>query len=338
MEFRAEDEPIEVARLEFSAAGTFSSMDRLELYRAGEPEAFAHATMNACEDSRAIKTTYCALMESQQLVIPEGEQVTVRIRPRMDSDEEGAEYDSFHIYFLNGPSTDENGKQWGPQARGAISSNSLEYDTNGTPDKGEMILEDVSGNINDVIFAKIISIENANADADGSAVPIGTNNRIAEFKFTATENQNTRYGYNKVALEDIIFNVESSNVSFSGGSFAIHNKNDSIQKIECADTNTVDDFFVTCTGADNTAVDLEIGSGESVTLVLEANILHNQVSSIEESSLQVSITDFSDRSLDALSPTGSHIKWSDSLDEITEMHFFWIEHDEPVVKSTLYQS
>lgn len=361
VELRAEGEPVDVARLVVSdlVGDAETVVARLKLYRAGESAPFASATADVCntifDASRPHpEHSFCAVMENQQLVIGEGEYVDVLVRPQMRSDEEGAVSGSGgETRFAILPPFDyaTPGEPAGAttnttvSARGVESNDILLINDGDDREDGEIVVgrtsmgpdQQIEGFVNDTVLAKVVSIENVNPDPDGANVPIGTNKRIAEFRFTAATNENTRNGRNKVKLDGIIFTVDSTNVELNDA-FDLYNKNDQSQQIRCTPTALQDNFLVECRRADNTSVGLSMDSGESVTLVLEANITNNQVDSTQGSSLQVSITDFSDRAL-ATFGTGageSHVRWSDTLGEPSESFFQWIEYPQERVSSTLY--
>ena len=112
--------------------------------------------------------------------------------------------------------------------------------------------------------------------------------------------------------------------------FRLYNKTDQSQKMDCGTAGPsggAAPTSVICQSNFNPAVDLEMDSGDSITLVLEANITDNQVDSANESSLQVSISDFADRS------RAGSIVWTDG-----EATFEWIEYGETTIHSTAYTS
>ena len=359
LELRAEDEPIDVTRLAFTNLGPGTgNINRLRLYREGESTAFATATADNCDNisTQFPGNSFCAVMESQQLVIPAGERADVLVRPDLLSDEYGV---------VNGPGGEiqivllkptDYGTPGTPAsttglstvcARGFNSSNVLNFNNNDFEQDNEIIVgrstpgpdEEIRGNENDTVLAKIVSIEDVNPDADGTQVPQGTNKRLAEFKYTAATNQNTSGGRNKATIRNIIFTVSSNNVVFAADSFDMYNKNDQTQQIHCTQSATSGTIYVECSGDNNELVDLEMDSGESVTLVLQADITDNQVSSTQGSAVSVSITNFSDRSIAGSygpSPSQSHIEWSDSyLDSPVQM-FRWIEYGQTQISSTSY--
>lgn len=338
LELRAEGEPIDVMRLVFTNSSPYTTLEltdsisRLHLYRDGESTAFAYATVGNCIGITGIpENSFCAVMESQQLVVEDngGGSVDVLVRPEIKSDEFGAENTAkgaIRLIFDASLSATV-------QARGSDSSEVLQ-ENNGDPNATSIV-----GNPNNIVFAKIASIEDVNPDVNGSNVPVGLNKTIAEFKFTAANNNNTMNGRNKASINGIVFNVASSNVEFTADSFDLFNKNNPTQEISCTSTSLEDSFLVECNSTDNTAVDLEMDSGDSITLVLEADITNNQVNFAQGSSLQVAINDFSDRmkTTFGIASGQSHIIWSDSANDPFPVHFQWIEYGETSISSTSYQ-
>lgn len=346
--FRAESEPIDVTRIVFTdLSGTLRpSIDRLELFLPGATTRFATATIGGCAGSPS--NAYCASMESQQFVVPEGQTVEVLVQPRMKTDEDGAVSGEVIQLQVAGDTA--------VRARGISSANTLSVNDGDALAEGEVFigaatpLPNVSivGRPNDTVLAKIIAIENVNPAADGSNVPVGTNKTIAEFKFTAATNQNTLNGRNKASLSGVIFNIASANVSFTAANFDLYNKNDQTQQIRCTSYdgngngtvvgNGSGSFFVLCKQAANTSVDLEVDSDEALTLALEADIITNQINPINGSALTVVLSNFADRRKTIFRNTGndSHISWSDSLYDATVTLFRWIENSETEIASTSY--
>ncbi|MEK7218985.1 MAG: NBR1-Ig-like domain-containing protein, partial [Patescibacteria group bacterium] len=93
LNFRAEHEPVDVTNLQITNSGsTASAVERLELFQAGQTSSFGIATTSGCgtDDVPEEGTTFCASMQSQQLLIPRGGEVTVLVKPRLKNDEAGA--------------------------------------------------------------------------------------------------------------------------------------------------------------------------------------------------------------------------------------------------------
>lgn len=348
--FQAEWESIDVTDIVLTdTSGTLRpSISRLELFLPTETTPFAFATIDGClGHPENPLNAYCANMESRQLVIPKGQTVGVLMFARMKTDEQGAISTEIIQLKLTGDSA--------ALARGVSSANTLAVNDGDASAEGEVFIgtsvpqanAPITGKPNDTVLAKIIGIENVNPDTDGTNVPVGTNKRIAEFRFTAATNNNTLNGRNRATFSGIIFNVASTNVTFTASNFDLFNKNDQTQQIDCGafDTNgrsvtgtASGSFFVECKSVMNPTVDLEMDSGEAVTLVLEADIINNQVNPVFNSALQVSLQDFSDRSKMVYGTTSgrSHVQWSDTLSEFPTSLFRWIENGNTVISSTEY--
>ena len=395
LELRADDEAVDVTRLVITNSGSSAAnISRFQLYRDGESTHFASATLDNCNNvsvdfysgaSLAPAGTapnsnsaqaFCAVMESQQLVIQEGIRQDILVRPLLKADEQGAVSSSGSTtadqglgliramvlpvaLVSNGLGIANNTTGTGSvTARGFSSSNVLLTNDNDTTQDGEVVIGAdtvtsdalVIGNKNDTVLAKIIAIEDVNSAADGSNVPTGTSKTVAEFKFTAATNNNTLNGRNKATLSGIIFNIASTNVNFTAANFDLFNKSDQTQEISCTpyDANGNETivgtgsgaFLVDCHRSDNTSVNMELDSGGSVTLVLQADISNNQVQASGGSSLTVSLNNFSDRAnagaYKASSTSSTHIHWSDTFGAGNTNVFGWVENSETEISSTSY--
>ncbi len=350
LELRAENEPIDVTRIVLTdVSGNLpSSISRLELFLAGATTPFALATIDQCQGAPV--NGYCADMPNAELIIPAGNRVDVLVHARLKTDEQGAVSGEQIQLQVTGATA--------IQARGRDSSNNLLQNDGDATAEGEVFIgvdsplpnASIIGNKNDTVLAKIIAIEDVNPDADGTNVPVGTNKKIAEFKFTAAANSNTLNGLNKATLSGLIFNISSTNVMFTAANFDLFNKNDASMEISCTSFDGNGNghsvgtgsgsFYVACSKSNNTSVNLEMDSGSAITLVLQADISNNQISATKGSALQVAITNFSDRTLAGLyKPTASnsHIQWTDSLSAGSSAVIFgWIENDQTSVSSTSY--
>jgi hypothetical protein len=352
LNFRAQNEDIDVTTIQIATTGSLvgaNGIDRLELYKAGETAAFATATIGNCGSDAKIgqaagsEQTFCANMQSRQLVIGRGLDVDVIVRPRVKSDENGAR-SSTGVTFWTGSGAAATGA-FGIEARGVNSSADLvASDGDGTAE-GEVTIGGntasasnaaISGNANMVVLSKITSITNANPDADNTNVPTGVR-AIGQFKFTAATNSNTLNGTNEATLSGVIFNVSATNVNMDGGDFKFYNKADSSTKATCnLVSSSSGSMLVSCPNLTDTSVNTSIDSGESVTFVLEGEIENPQVSGSANSTLQVSLQDFSDIADTTFGNTASHIEWLDK--DTASTSFFWIEYGDTVVNSTSYKS
>lgn len=371
VQFHAENEAIDVHGLNFTSSGSnASSVDRLELYKEGESAPFALATSGGC-GQRTVSptgyapsltygataiTTFCASMQNRQLVIPEGQDLDVIVRPRMKTDIAGGTTNQ-NIAFYVDPTRKSDDSQTGSgavRARGDESSNPLDASDGDTNAEGEVFIGitaaaaqniQITGNGNVSVLAKISSITNANPDANGSTIQTGLSN-IGQFKITAAAHGNTKDGLNDVVLSGVVFDVNATNVAIAAGSFKIYNKGDATQKQACQafdDGSTIilaaqvlsGSMLVQCALTGST-LKAEIDQGSDQTFVLEATV-SNPNTSTTNSSLQVAITSFDTARVAAFGVASgrSHIVWEDK-DQVTDQVFRWIEYPETVVKSTSY--
>jgi hypothetical protein len=362
IELRAENEDIDVTDLIITAAspptslvGTTapSSIEYLELYKAGENTRFAVATRANCRTD-----AFCADMESRQLVVPDGKRVDVLVRPRIKTDVGGAiSAQTIAVYLGTGASATLTTTGTGGTsvvARGANSSNDISFNDFDTTAEGEIFVGRdtvggnalISGNTNDVVLAKITSIANAHV-ADGTSVPSGTDKTIAKFRFTAADHANVDNGLNKAVLSGVIFNVTSNDINFGAGNFQIYNTDNATSKVSCRMINTAGvvlttgsgTFLVDCRALEGSVVDSSIDAGGTLTLALEADIQNKDISTAATANLQVSLTKFSDRSATVYGggAAQSHVNWKDDVGSAAGVSMFrWIEYDVTEVASTSY--
>ena len=372
LQFHAENEAIDVTDLMITSSGsTATAVDRLELYLEGAATPFASATVGGCVgdenlsynpfSNRDSVQTFCASMENQQLVVPEGDDTDVIVRARLKNDTNGgASNQELGFFVWSGASlTTTTGAV---RARGYESSNDLDpNDADGTAE-GEVFIgiSAASSNGNTTIvaeehvsvLAKLSSITNANPDADGKNVPTGIY-PIGQFKFTAAENDNSNNGLNDVVLSGMVFNVNATNIYLDGTGFKLYNKADPSTTVACyagdaTDNGSVPTLFsgslvVNCYDLAEATVSTEVDEGTSTTLVLQADIDNAKVTDSATSTLQVSLGTF-DKNTRVSFGTGnvtdtafSHIYWTDK-DSSINTPFTWIEYPETVVNSTTYRS
>ncbi|MBI3332027.1 S-layer homology domain-containing protein [Candidatus Peregrinibacteria bacterium] len=374
LQFHAENEPIDVTDLQLTSSGGIAgSVDRLELYKEGESTFFALATIGGCgsdaettlnsgggSNHNQTVVSFCANMETRQLVVPEGSDVDVIVRPRMKNDVGGATSADVIGLFVDHTAASNNSTGTGAiRARGDESSNNLTANDGDTSGEGEVFIGTATattnsrmvGNRNESVLAKIISITNANPDPNGTNVPTGTS-PVGQFKFSAAAHTNSKNGLNDAVLSGIIFNVIATNVGMNGSGFQLYNKADSTTKQQChtfeenASTDQImgasrasGSFVVVCRHLDTAAINTEIDQGSDLTLVLEGVVNNAQVSSTAASTLQVSFQNFttlSQKIFGHIVSTRSRVEWVDK--DTASTSFFWIEYPETVIKSTSYQS
>lgn len=358
LQMRAEYEDIDVTKLQITSSGsTATSVDRLELYKVGATTPFATATTSGCgsddvqtnDQNGSSAQTFCASMQSHQLVIAKGDRTSILVRPRLKTDDQGAVVGQTVAFYVTGQDAmNETTGSGAVHARGLQSSNNLDSNSGGAASGAVFIgLDTVGSNANIagpksvVVFAKLASITNASPDADGTSVPTGVN-PIGQFKFTAAANNNVLNGLNKWTLSGVIFNISASNVDLDGSAFKFYNKanTDSSAKASCSITgqsSTSGSLLVKCVNLKVLPVATEINSGESATFVLEGSVT-NPNTGTAGSNLQVSLQDFTSIAATGFGSgtTASKIQW---LDEDTSSTVFnWVEYDNTVVKSTSYKN
>lgn len=374
LQFHAENEAVDVTDLQFNSSGsTAGSVDRLELYKEGASTYFALATIGGCgsDDVLAVNPTvvpgtntgarasqaFCANLDGRQLVVPEGSDMDVIVRPRMKTDVQGGTSNNTVAFFVTrDPFSNNTTGSGAVRARGDESSNNLSAnDADGTAE-GEVFIGTatvatnarINGNNNVSVLAKITSITNANPDANGTAVPTGVSD-IGQFKIAAAAHSNSNNGLNDVVLSGVIFNVTATNVNMAPSGFIFFNKANSTVTADCdpwftSSTNEITgtasgSFLVRCESLLNSSVATDIDQGADMTFVLQANITNPDVTGANTSTVQVSLQQFDSITLTDFSTaatTASHFSWLDRDNGTTE--FQWIEYPETTVKSTSYQS
>lgn len=372
LQFHAENEAVDVTDLQINSSGSLAgSVDRLELYKSGESTPFALATVGGCGNDDVLtqnpgvqgSTTteaFCANMESRQLVVPEGEDIDVIVRPKMKTDVAGGSSNDIVWLFMTDQNvSDESSGSGAVRARGDESSNNLTANDEDATAEGEVFIGTNSaaanavivGNKNVSVLAKITSITNASQDANGSAVPTDVSD-IGSFKFAAAAHSNSKNGLNDAVLSGIVFNVNATNVSIAADSFKLYNKANSSDgnKVACTAYRGTTAIAGTASGTftvdchslnSNTLIDTEIDQGDDVTLILEANVTDPSNSAVGAvSTLQASLSQFNSITRTTFGPdttsTISHLTWLDK--DTTTTSFTWVEYPETTVKSTSYQS
>ena len=373
VQFRAENEDVDVTDLQLTSSGsTATSVDRLELYKEGDVTPFAEATIGGCgsddvltnnslggTDHSETVQTFCANMESRQLLVKQGQNLSVIIRPRLKSDIGGATSNQVISFFFDHTAISNEAKGSGSvRARGQQSNNNLDANSGDSTAAGEGFIGRTSANASNVriagerhvsALAKIASITNANPDANDSNVPTGIA-PFGQFKFTAASHSNSLNGMNKFVLSGVIFSVNATNVVLDGGDFYIYNKADATKKVGCTafatDSSTSvaatsfasGSFIVECKGLKGSVANTTVDQGASATFVLEGNVTNAKLGS-NTSSLQASIGRFTSSAqlnFGTHDSTRNYLTWLDE-DTATTI-FYWIEYPETVVKSTSYKS
>ena len=372
LNLRAENEDIDVTDLQFNSSGsTATSVDRLELYKEGATTPFASATVSGCGSDDVLNqnpgnggasiAAFCAKMQARQLVVVKGADTKVLVKPRMKSDVDGALSGQKVQVFVNSQAVSNNASGSGAvRGRGDQSSNNLTANSGDSAGNGEVFIgrtspsatnATITGNLNVTALSKILTIANANPDANGTNVPTGPSD-IGQFKISAAAHGNSKNGLNKVVLSGVVLNVNATNTTIdnSAGAILFYNKANSTITRACTPysstgallvgSTVTGNFVVHCTdfGSVNTTID----QGTDQTFVLKANVTSTASTSI----LQVILQNFESMSRTVFGPgsTQSHLQWVDQdsaaigLGTTTTSVFNWVEYPETTVKSTSYQN
>ena len=335
LQFIAEYEPVSPVSLRFTASGSgVSSVDSLELYQIGDTEPVAIATQGHCGDYPA---QFCT--GSQKIfTVQKGSAHDLIIRPRMKSDVDGAVSGGDITLSLFAPDS--------VIAVGEFSSNTLLINDADASQEGRVYIgsdrpavhHSITGNKNVVVLSKIVSITNVDPNADGTAVPSGTQRAIGQFKFETLAASNLKNGANKWTLTDILFDVDAINVDIDPDSFRLFNKADptAVRSCDIVDADGSSLLHVACFGIDQSTVLSSIDPSSDATFVLSANVRNTQVISSATSSLQVSLSNFTNASVDGMASGLNHIHWTDLDAASNTGGFFWVEYHETTVRGTVY--
>lgn len=370
LQFHAEYEDIDVTDLVFTASGAnaaslSTNVDRLELYLVGATTPFTTATVAGCGNVAVASNSMCANMDNREFIVPKGSNTNIIIRPRMRTDVDGAVAGhDVQIKMDPTPSTSTGAVR----ARGLLSSNDLDLnDADATPE-GEVFIgagtaaanAAMRGSFNDVVLSKVTSITNADPNANGTAIPTGTQRAIAQFKFSTAAANNLKNGTNKWTLSGVIFNVNATNVQLGSGdnkllassTFKVYNKADPTVKHTCTAAGTSvsgngasGSLVVLCSGFRDTTsvpgkaaslVNTEIDPGTDATIVLEAHVVNAKISNASTSTLQVSLQGINENPIETVfGSANSHVVWLDK-DNSTTTIFNWIEYPDTSVNGTSY--
>ncbi len=341
LDLRAENESIDVVSLVLTAYGSGAStahnnISRLELFKVGETTPFAVATVAGCGTTTVPVHSMCATLQNQELVVPQGQIVSILIRPRIKTDTDGAVSGQFAQFKLEGAVS--------ATARGLSSQSNLSQNDGDNQNEGEIFIgvsapaasQPIFGTPNVIVLSKITSIANADPNANGTAIPMGTARPIGQFKFTAATANNIYNGSNKAMFDGLIFNVNATNIDLDGSSFKVFNKADPTMTSTCAVSQTSGSsaLVVTCNNM-SSFIDSQIDPGSDMTLVLRADVQNAKVNSANTSTLQTSLQNFTNMSATPFSPVGSHVKFFDK-DAASFVQFLWIEYPDTSVNSTSY--
>jgi hypothetical protein len=367
LQFRANNEDIDVTDIRLtSSGGVANEVDVLELYKDDESTPFVLATRNC--PTNALTTnpaghgtvkSFCADMEDGQLIVPEGENVDVVIRPRMKSDVNGGASNAVIQFLVNEHESVTDNSSGAILARGYESSNDLSASNHDATEDGEVFIGINSAAANNTrilgsehvsVLAQITSIANANPDANGSAINTGLL-PFGQFSFTAADNANSWAGYNDAVLSGLLFNVNATNVEMTYNAFKIYEKGVTASKKTCTAYRASDAtplanaasgaLLIDCNGLVADAVNTEIDPGETLTLVLEGDVVRTNITANATSTLQAQLQNFNLKARttygESATDTKSHIQWLDQDDGV-DGTFTWVEYPDSAVGSTSYRS
>ncbi|MFH0770744.1 MAG: hypothetical protein V1926_05220, partial [Candidatus Peregrinibacteria bacterium] len=364
LKFRAANEPIDVTDIQITNSGAVAnSIDRLELYKQGESQPFALATIGGCgtddvpaqnigyTGNTTIKT-FCANMDNRQLVVPEGTDTIVQVRPRLKTDVGGGiSNELIFLYVDHQAVSNESSGSGAIRARGDQSSNNLVANNADAIAAGEVFIGTasaavnaaVAGDTNYSVLSKIVSVTNA-LDTTSTSMPVDQSD-IGAFKFTAATNANSKNGTNEATLSGLIFNVNATNVALTASAFKLYNRSASTVLSTCTAYNATTagsvstyasgSLLVYCDLLDAGTIATEISSGGDLTLVLQGFVYTTNTStSGNASTLQVSLQSFEQNTYTTfgLASTKSHVSWKDK-DSGGAPVFTWIEYPTTTVKS-----
>lgn len=344
LDLHALGESIDVTRLRLTTVGgTGTSIDRLELYRPGEQQPFATATVGATGND-VVQTeflgqtvsNFTAVMQSRQLIVQKGQTVTVLVRPRLKTDADGAfAGDVVQLVMLGNSVVNDATGEGAVHAVGDISHNALGGNVPDGQAHGEILIgrglpdvnwfnQDIIGYQHFVVGAEISAASNANPDADGTSVPTGVSD-VGQFRLTAASNNNSAFGLDRVDVRTYSVIVSAVNVAVDLTTVRLYNKANATQYVT-GSVSVIDStsYRINFT-LEGSGVNASIGSGDTQTFVVQMNVLNPKIQASAASSLRVT------------ADMGWAFKWTDR-DAAIAAAFAGTDLPDLLIESTLYQS
>jgi len=152
-------------------------------------------------------------------------------------------------------------------------------------------------------------------------------------------------GLNKWTLDTVIFSGEFPHTRFHGYEFFLSNKADPLTKATCQlispnnkpmvgtpEMTVVNGGMIRCENLAADPVATSLGSGQSMTLVLEANII--ETIGTEQTNLQFYLNRINDPALTTIHFLKGHMQWLD--EDVVQKAYTWAEMTESAVYSTKY--
>lgn len=316
--FRAEAEDIEVTSVEI--VGVPNSVSRLLLYDEDSETALAEARFTNCDVPLAGR--FCA---NSDFVIEADAERTIVVKADIKSKEDGGKSgEDLSIKLDPGTSL------MPVEARGAQSQIELKKNNADTKAEGEIFIgtsaagpsQQIASSTNEIFMSKIVEIENANPDVDGTPVTKGEL-EFGKFRFRSSPEVDGNEGFQNVAIIDLTFDVKAQNVEFVDDSFEVFNLQDSSATVECGANGTTGDITVTCSDIAG-FISSTMTPGSAMDLVLKGTVLNAGIAG-ESSVLQARLSELSDPG------TTGTVTWSDGVSTVE-----WVDIGETSVQSTSY--
>ena len=323
LDLRADSENVIIKQL--AIEGVSSSVDYLELYFEGQNTPFTTARKIAC--SPIATGRFCT---EDEFRIDKDQEKSIIVRASMLSDQFGAVSNQSMTLVVSAVTSGNVAMS----AQGVYSGQQLLQNNGDATADGEVFIgtespaanSSIVGPTHTVTLAKIASIENANTDAEGSAIPVG-GQKIAQFAFNAATHSNSAGDLNAVGIDKLTFTVSAVNIQFDSTSFALYHSENSGSTSPCTASGDTGTITVTCSSLLASPVSTVISQGGTLDLALRGNVTNAQVGG-GTSILQVSLN-----SLSNPSETGT-VEWTDSVST-----FDWVDlSGKTTVKSTTYRT
>lgn len=313
--FTAQGGDVTITRLAARATG-LGSLDRFDLFFGGATTPFASATV------AGVGSGFGDVAASGfSLTVPDGQTITIDVRPRLRTDEAGAVSGDMISFDLL---ADDRSVQ--AYANGEL----LQLGDADTIIEDEVFINRVTPGVSsdlvsgpfEVVLARVSDITNANPASDDTSVPTGLSD-VGQFRFSADPNGNARYGLNKVAIDALSIMVSAQNVQL-GSSVTLFNKADMTQQVSGTLVPVTGGFMVHFSNLASSFINTQLNSGENQTFVLRVDVLNPHVSSSQSSLLQCSLNPLD-------------VTWIDQ-DALTAVSHEGILQPSGIVRSTRYTS
>ncbi|MBI3336212.1 S-layer homology domain-containing protein [Candidatus Peregrinibacteria bacterium] len=322
LHFRAEEEDIEVRTLAIEGlSGSFDALDivlgslTFRAYRSG---------CAPVSNDRA-----CAAFPAGSFIIAREGEMDIEIWGNLKADIAGGISGETASLSLSA----SIGTSHAVEAWGRASDRDLTQNDGDSSGDGEIFIGrqaagtnvSLTGPTHDTVAARLDDVRQMNPDPDGTIVPLGIY-PIGQFSFHAAPHDNRQGGLNRVRIRDLTFQVAAVNTTINQQSFTLHRKDNPSVSVSCTADGTTGTITVACADLEESVLTPNLSPGQSLTLVLQADITHVQVAG-GSSSLQVRLYPVNDRA-----EVGA-LQWDDE-----ETTFQWVDMEEGIVQSTAYRT